>query len=62
MAARGAAYLAGLGVGFWRDKAEIAQHWKLDRVFEPTMSEDQRERLYVGWLKAVERAKDWENR
>lgn len=61
MAARGAAYLAGLGVGFWKNKEEVAQHWKLDRVFEPTMSEDQRERLYAGWQKAVERAKDWED-
>lgn len=61
MAARGAAYLAGLGVGFWKNKAEIAQPWKLDRVFEPTMSEDQRERLNTGWQKAVERAKNWEN-
>jgi glycerol kinase len=59
MAARGAAYLAGLGVGFWKDKEEIAQHWKLDRIFEPTMSSDQRESLYAGWQRAVERSRDW---
>lgn len=59
MAARGAAYLAGLGVGFWKDKEEVEQHWKLDRVFEPTMSKDQRESLYDGWQRAVQRSLDW---
>jgi len=55
MAARGAGYLAGLGVGFWKSKEEIERHWKLDRVFEPHMSEAQRESLYAGWEKAVQR-------
>jgi glycerol kinase len=59
MAARGAAYLAGLGVGFWKSKEEVEQHWKLDRVFEPTMSKDQRESLYDGWQKAVQRSLGW---
>jgi glycerol kinase len=59
MAARGAAYLAGLGVEFWKSKEEVEQHWKLDRVFEPTMSKDQRESLYDGWKKAVQRSLDW---
>ena len=59
MTARGAAYLAGLGVGFWQDKAEIAQQWKLDRTFEPTMSQDQRDSLYAGWQEAVKRSFGW---
>ncbi|UCF98468.1 MAG: glycerol kinase GlpK [Spirochaetaceae bacterium] len=59
MAARGAAYLAGLGVGFWKSKEEIAEQWKLDRTFEPRMGEGQRERLYAGWQNAVERSLGW---
>jgi glycerol kinase len=57
--ALGAAYLAGLAVGFWRDQQELAAHWALDREFRPSMPPDQRERLYVGWRKAVQRALDW---
>jgi glycerol kinase len=52
--ALGAAYLAGLAVGFWKDREEIAQNWKVDRSFEVTMSEEQRNQLYNGWQKAVE--------
>jgi glycerol kinase len=59
MTARGAAYLAGLGVGFWADKKEIASHWKLDRTFEPRMKADERETLYNGWKAAVTRAGGW---
>ena len=59
MAARGAAYLAGLGVGFWKSKDEVARQWKLDRVFEPTFSSDRRDTLYAGWKKAISRALDW---
>jgi glycerol kinase len=59
MAARGAAYLAGLGVGFWKDKDEVARQWKLDRVFDPVMSEEQREELYGGWKQAVQRSLAW---
>ncbi|MEK5381020.1 glycerol kinase GlpK [Niallia sp. FSL W8-0635] len=51
--ALGAAYLAGLAVGFWKDQEEIAEQWSLDRSFEPKMEEDQRENLYKGWKKAV---------
>ena len=58
--ALGAAYLAGLAVGFWRDQAEIAQQWKVDRIFEPSMRPDQREKLRATWNKALERAKAWE--
>ena len=56
----GAAYLAGLAVGFWKSKEELSAKWKVARRYEPKMSEAERERLYNGWLRAVERAKDWE--
>ena len=59
MAALGAAYLAGLGVGFWKDQKEIAKQWKVARVFEPNMSVDKRESLYGGWKRAVERSFNW---
>jgi len=59
MAALGAAYLAGLGVGFWKDKQEIAAQWRIARTFEPNMSIERREELYSGWKKAVERSFDW---
>ncbi|HEY8488818.1 MAG TPA: glycerol kinase GlpK [Thermaerobacter sp.] len=58
--ALGAAYLAGLAVGFWRNREEIEQFWQRDRRFEPAMPEDERERLYAGWKRAVERARGWE--
>ena len=57
--ALGAVYLAGLAVGFWRSPEEIAAHWALEREFTPKMSADQREALYAGWRKAVERARGW---
>lgn len=59
MAAMGAAYLAGLGVGFWKSKEEIAGQWKVDRIFEPKMEASRREELYAGWKRAVERARRW---
>jgi len=58
--ALGAAYLAGLAVGFWSSTQELAEHWAVDRTFEPQMSADQREKLYVGWKRAVERSMHWE--
>ncbi|CAM3174155.1 glycerol kinase GlpK [Filibacter tadaridae] len=54
--ALGAAYLAGLAVGFWTDRSEISAHWNLDRPFEPQMEQQQREDLYCGWQKAVKSA------
>ena len=54
--ALGAAYLAGLAVGFWTDRSEITAHWNLDRPFEPKMEQQQREDLYAGWQKAVKAA------
>lgn len=58
----GAAYLAGLAVGFWKSKDELRAHWKMARRYEPSISAEERERLHKQWLKAVERAKDWEER
>jgi glycerol kinase len=55
----GTAYLAGLAVGLWRDTAEIARKWRAARIYEPSMSTDQRETLYTGWKRAVERARGW---
>ena len=57
--ALGAAYLAGLATGFWSSQDEIARQWRLERSFEPAMSADQREALYNGWKRAVERARQW---
>ncbi len=58
--ALGAAYLAGLAVGFWSDKDEITKRWNVDRVFETEMEDREKEKLYKGWKKAVERSMDWE--
>lgn len=52
--ALGAAYLAGLAVGFWDSKDEIENRWQLETEFKPQMSEEQRTKLYKGWKKAVE--------
>lgn len=54
--ALGAAYLAGLAVGFWRDRNEIAMQWKQERVFVPAMERERQARLYEGWTKAVQAA------
>jgi glycerol kinase len=58
--ALGAAYLAGLAVGFWESKEEIAAQWQCERRFEPSMAADQRAALLGRWSRAVERAKGWE--
>ncbi len=57
--ALGAAYLAGIAVGFWRDDDEVSANWKVDRRFEPSMSRDRVDSLKAGWNKAVGRARDW---
>ncbi|MBC7960196.1 MAG: glycerol kinase GlpK, partial [Vallitaleaceae bacterium] len=59
--ALGAAYLAGLAVGFWKSKDEINEGWRRDENFEPTMSLEKREEMYTGWKKAVKRSMSWEN-
>jgi glycerol kinase len=57
--ALGAAYLAGLAVGFWQGQDELAGKWRVDKRFQPRMDASQREELYQGWKRAVERAKAW---
>jgi len=58
--AMGAAYLAGLAVGFWKDMAELKASWRLDQRFESDMSSERRIKLYQGWQKAVLRTLDWD--
>jgi len=59
--ALGAAYLAGLAVGYWKDQADIAQNWQIDRNFSPEMPKEEADRLYRGWQKAVEAARVFKN-
>lgn len=61
IAARGAAYLAGLAVGVWKTKEELITKWQLDRRFEPGIATEDGEKLYKGWQKAVKRTMDWED-
>jgi glycerol kinase len=58
--ALGAACLAGLGVGFWNGQDELACTWQRDREFTPKMCHGEREKLYAGWKRAVERSRNWE--
>ena len=57
--ALGAAYLAGLAVGYWSGLEEITTQWQTDAEFEPIMPVEQRDALYAGWQRAVARAQDW---
>jgi glycerol kinase len=57
--ALGAAYLAGLGAGFWKSAEELASQWRVEATFEPRMSADERDSLYAGWTRAVERSRGW---
>ena len=57
--ALGAAYLAGLGVGFWPDAATVAAQWRVARRYEPQISADERESRYATWQRAVARARAW---
>lgn len=57
--ALGAAYAAGLAVGFWSGTEELRENWKEDRRWEPQWSDDQRESAYARWKKAVARTFDW---
>ena len=54
--ALGAAYLAGLATGFWKSKGEVIQNWSMNKKFKPAINDDERNRLYNGWKKAVEKA------
>ena len=57
--ALGAAYAAGLAVGFWKDYDELRSHWGREKEWQPSMDEEQRKKLYSGWKKAVTRTFDW---
>ncbi len=57
--AMGAAYLAGLAVGYWASKEDVVKNWDIDRVFEPTISQEEREKRTKGWSKAVKCAYGW---
>ena len=58
--ALGAAYLAGLAVGFWKSQADIARQWQVDKTFTPQMKPAARKAIAKGWDRALERAKAWE--
>ena len=58
--ALGAAYLAGLGAGYWEKVEAISSQWKVDRVFEPRIGAEERKKVRSGWHRALDRAKDWE--
>ena len=55
----GAAYLAGLATGFWRDTEDMLDNWQLDRTFSPAMTDDRRRELFRQWHRAVERSRGW---
>jgi glycerol kinase len=58
--ALGAAYLAGLATGVWKNREDIAKHWKASRSFDPKMKRDEAERRMGEWRRALERAKNWQ--
>jgi len=57
--ALGAAFLAGLAVGFWKNKTDILSHWQPDKEFTPQMDTEKRKELYSGWQRAVDRSRGW---
>ena len=57
--ALGAAYLAGLAVGYWESGADIARQWQAERRYEPAMGEERRAELLARWARAVRHARDW---
>ena len=57
--AMGAAYLAGLAVGYWSSKEDVVKNWAIDRTFEPEISDEKREKMVKGWNKAVKCAYGW---
>jgi glycerol kinase len=56
----GAAYLAGLAVGYWKNKEDVLENWQISRSFEPEMTKAIRENLLIGWHKAVKTSLGWE--
>ena len=57
--ALGAAYAAGMAVGFWSDEEELRRNWSVDKTFHPAMDSGAREKAYKEWKKAVDRTFDW---
>ena len=57
--AMGAAYLAGLAVGVWRDPEEVLQNWEIDRIFQPEITAEERQRRIAGWNRAVQCSRNW---
>ena len=57
--ALGAAYAAGLAVGYWADTDDLRKNWAMDRRIEPNMQPDERERLLARWHRAVDRSRGW---
>ena len=57
--ALGAAYAAGLAMGYWDNLEDLRQNWQIDKTYEPKMDEETRATLYKGWLKAVQRSMNW---
>ena len=55
----GAAYLADLAVGYWKDKEEVLVNWSADREFVPQMDDEQREEELAGWTQAVNAVRGW---
>ncbi|GAA0064671.1 glycerol kinase GlpK [Clostridium sp. CTA-1] len=60
--ALGAAYLAGLAVGYWKDRNEVSQNWAISKSFDPVMEDEKKEKLIKGWHKAVTKSMDWEEK
>ena len=57
--AMGAAYLAGLAVGYWASKEDVIKNWAIDKTFEPKIADEEREKRIKGWNKAVKYAYGW---
>ena len=55
----GAAYLAGLATGYWKNQDDVLENWQIDRTFTPSMADEQRQTLLSGWKKALERTIGW---
>ena len=58
--ALGAAYLAGMGAGFWKTRSEIENSWQMDRMFQPAMRPEEVARRRGRWAEALQRSRDWE--
>ncbi|MFO7896051.1 MAG: glycerol kinase GlpK [Candidatus Cloacimonadales bacterium] len=59
--ALGAAFAAGLAVGFWKNQQELKKYWKVDKIFSPKIPEAQRQTLLNNWQKAIEKSKNWQS-